>query len=76
MALSAEQLTTVPQPTEDFPEYWLGQIATISDMERRGALTKSQMVSEVNRIVEAMRDHDREKARRAERILRRTEPTH
>ena len=68
--MNATEQNTLPQQTEDYPQYWLGQLTMVSDMERSGKMTKAQMVSEVNRIIGAMRNHDVKKALRAERILR------
>lgn len=59
-------LVEAPRPVADFPEYWLGQLKTIDDQERKGVLTKAQMVSEIHRVIDALREWDKHKITRSQ----------
>lgn len=71
MSAESSSPPQVPElkPVFDYPEYWLGQVRIISDMERRGALTRAQMVTEIHNIVDAMAKNEQRKIYRLERIL-------
>lgn len=66
--MNAEQ--EIVKPPTDYPEYWLGQVKIVSQMEQSGTLTRSQMISEIHRIVKAMDEHGEDQKRRMEKILK------
>lgn len=47
----------IQKTVADSPEFWLGQVKAVTDMEQNGALTKAKIVTEIRRIMKRMTQH-------------------
>ncbi len=53
----SEPLVHCAPPFEDSPAYWLGKLVAIAEMEKRNSLTKHQAVSELQTVIESMKNN-------------------
>lgn len=60
---------TLPQPIADAPEFWLGRIREVAQLERSGKLTKAQGMNRIRQVLQEMEEYDYRKNLRAAALV-------